>query len=166
MVLNYCIPTFYSIDLFLCMLANVVVGWGGGGIFWYVRFRHTYSGESRVLSWYFCLIHQMSLDFSLKGLGEIFSKFCFILIYSYSCLWGKGERANHITCLTYNKSSLLWIQIAMVAKFLDEKNLKHHLKWIYSFSNFIDLIQFHLRLEKKRRFLSCAALLCKVDAWN
>ena len=39
MALNYCIPTFYSIDLFLCMLANVV---GGGGIFWYVRFRHTY----------------------------------------------------------------------------------------------------------------------------
>ena len=38
MALNYCIPTFYSIDLFLCMLANVV----GGGIFWYVGFRHTY----------------------------------------------------------------------------------------------------------------------------
>ena len=33
MGLNYCIPTFYSIDLFLCMLANVVVGWGGGGFF-------------------------------------------------------------------------------------------------------------------------------------
>ena len=29
MALNYCIPTFYSIDLFLCMLANVV-GVGGG----------------------------------------------------------------------------------------------------------------------------------------
>ena len=29
MALNYCIPTFYSIDLFLCMLANVV----GGGFF-------------------------------------------------------------------------------------------------------------------------------------
>ena len=29
MALNYCIPTFYSIDLFLCMLANVV----GGGDF-------------------------------------------------------------------------------------------------------------------------------------
>ena len=27
MALNYCIPTFYSIDLLLCMLANVV---GGG----------------------------------------------------------------------------------------------------------------------------------------
>ena len=32
MALNYCIPTFYSIDLFLCMLANVVGG-GGGGFF-------------------------------------------------------------------------------------------------------------------------------------
>lgn len=33
MALNYCIPTFYSIDLFLSMLANVVVGLGGGGFF-------------------------------------------------------------------------------------------------------------------------------------
>lgn len=29
MALNYCIPTFYFIDLFLCMLANVVGGVGG-----------------------------------------------------------------------------------------------------------------------------------------
>ena len=83
-----------------------------------------------------------------------------------------------------NREEKLLCHIAMVAKFLDEKKLKHHLKWINSFSNFIDLIQFHLichmltkflslnlkgpylRLEKKRWILSCAALLCKVDAWN
>lgn len=39
-----------------------------------------------------------------------------------------------------NREEKLLCHIAMVAKFLDEKKLKHHLKWIYRFSNFIDLI--------------------------
>lgn len=42
MALNYCIPTFYFIDLFLCMLANVV---GGGGDFFGMWGLDTHTAE-------------------------------------------------------------------------------------------------------------------------